>query len=121
MHRRIFIRLKKLEITKAKIDGSRSTITGEITGRDHFGNLQTNIEAGSLNKLYGYEKSTARIRVKGEVILGIQGAYGAKAPGAIMAIAGSRGFLEIAVNLGNAAKRLDAGIGDAVIVDIQKA
>jgi S-adenosylmethionine hydrolase len=38
-----------------------------------------------------------------------------------MAIAGSRGFLEIAVNLGNAAKRLDAGIGDAVIVDIQKA
>ena len=112
--------LKKLESATAKFDRSRSTIEGTITGKDHFGNLQTNIEAGSLNKLCGHEKSTIRIRLRGQIILGIQKAYGDKDRGETLAIIGSRGFLEIAVNQGSAAKRLDAGIGDTVIVDIQK-
>jgi len=103
-----------------KIDRGRGTITGEIIGWDHFGNLQTNIEAGSLNKLYGKDKATARVSVKGKTILGVQEAYDDKAPGEMLAVVGSRGFLEIAVNRGDAARFLAAVTGDAVTVDRSK-
>ncbi len=108
--------LKKLEFAVVKIDSGQSTITGEITGVDHFGNLQTNITGSSLDNLFGKGKSTARVTVKGETISGIQGAYVYKDPGEMLAIVGSRGFLEIAVNQGDAATFLDARIGDLVTV-----
>jgi S-adenosylmethionine hydrolase len=104
-----------------RIDRGTGKITGEIIAKDHFGNLQTNIEANSLNNLCGHEKSTARVSVKGKTIIGIQGAYADLAPGDILAIVGSRGFLEIAVNQGDAAQVLDAEIGAAVTVDRSKA
>ena len=108
--------LKKSEFTEARIDSIQATITGEITGKDHFGNLQTNITASSLNKLCGNEKSIALVTIGNETIAGIQTAYVHKAPGEILAIVGSRGVLEIAVNQGNAATLLDAGIGDEVTI-----
>ena len=103
-----------------KTDRGRGSITGEIIGRDHFGNLRTNIEADSLRKLYGKDASTARVSVKGKTIIGVQDAYDAEAPGEILAIIGSRGFLEIAVNRGDAARILDAVTGDTVTVDRSK-
>ncbi|KPK00383.1 MAG: hypothetical protein AMJ60_01610 [Desulfobacterales bacterium SG8_35] len=103
-----------------KIDRRQLTIRGEITGKDHFGNLQTNIEAGSLNALYGEKISSLRVLVRGETIIGIQGAYAHKDPGEILAILSSRGVLEIAVNQGNAAMFLDAGTGDKVTVKMPK-
>jgi len=103
-----------------KINLLQFTIRGEITGKDHFGNLQTNIDAGSLNVLYGKAISSLRVIVKGETIIGIQGAYTHKAPGEVLAIVGSRGVLEIAVNQGNAAMFLDAGTGDEVTVKMPK-
>lgn len=108
--------LKKPELAEARIDSIQATITGEITGKDHFGNLQTNITASSLNKLCGKEKSKALVTIGNETIAGIQTAYVHKAPGEILAIVGSRGVLEIAVNQGNAATLLDAGIGDEVTI-----
>ena len=112
--------LKILERTAAKIDSGKGTITGEIVARDHFGNLQTNIAASSLHNLFGTEQAAARVRLKGETIIGIQEAYADKAPGEVLAIVGSRGFLEIAVNRGDAARLLAAGPGDTVTVDRQK-
>jgi S-adenosylmethionine hydrolase len=109
--------LKKTEFAEAIIDSVQATITGEITDKDHFGNLQTNITASSLNNLYGNEKSTASVTIGNETIAGIQTAYAHKAPGEILAIVGSRGVLEIAVNRGNAATLLDAGIGDEVTIN----
>ena len=67
--------LIKFKEAAIKIDRQRGIITGEITGMDHFGNLQTNIEASSLNNLSGLENATARIIVKNETIIGIQEAY----------------------------------------------
>ena len=112
--------LKKAELAEAKTDRAQSTITGEITGKDHFGNLQTNIRASSLHNLCGWEKSRARVWVRNQTIAGIQTAYAHKAPGQILAIVGSRGVLEIAVHQGNAAKLLDADLGDEVTVYIAK-
>jgi S-adenosylmethionine hydrolase len=112
--------LKKIELNEAKIDSGQSMITGEIMGRDHFGNLQTNIKKSSLNDLYGNEKARVKITVREKIIVGIQNSYTNKSPDGILAIVGSRGVLEIAANRGNAAKLLDAGIGDAVTVCIPK-
>jgi len=112
--------LKKIELNEAKIDSGQSMITGEIIGRDHFGNLQTNIKKSSLNDLYGNEKARVKITVREKIIVGIQNSYTDKSPDGILAIVGSRGVLEIAANRGNAAKLLDAGIGDAVTVSMPK-
>lgn len=112
--------LEKANFAAARIDRVRAAITGEIIGRDHFGNLQTNIQAGSLDRLCGQEKSRARVIVRDKIIVGIQEAYTHIAPGGVLAIVGSRGVLEIAVNRGNAAKFLGAGIGDAITVSMPK-
>jgi S-adenosylmethionine hydrolase len=108
--------LKKIKFAEAVIDRTTDTITGEVTGSDHFGNLQTNIKASSLNDLYGNDLCKARIAVRNEIIVGVQTAYTHKGQGGILAIVGSRGVLEIAVNRGNGARFLDAGIGDKVTV-----
>jgi S-adenosylmethionine hydrolase len=112
--------LKNIAFAPIKIDRRQSKITGEITGKDHFGNLQTNIEAEILNSLCGHEKSRARITVKGKTIVGIEGAYADKAPGDLLALLGSRGFLEIAAREGNAAAYLNAETGDGVTVTMPK-
>ena len=87
---------------------------------DHFGNLQTNIDAESLNSLCGHDKSRTWITVKGKSIIGIQDTYADKDPGDLLALLGSRGFLEIAEREGNAAAYLDARTGDTVKVEMLK-
>ena len=108
--------LKKTETKAAKIDRDQRTITGEIISMDHFGNLQTNITGNSLNNLYGKQKSTVTIKVKDQIITGIQSAYIERAAGEMLAIVNSKGNLEIAVNRGNAAIFLGSAIGEKVTV-----
>ena len=62
----------------------------------------------------------AKIRLKNKTIVGIQGAYAHKAPGEILAIIGSQGFLEIAVNQGDAAMVFDTGVDDVVTVEVHR-
>jgi S-adenosylmethionine hydrolase len=112
--------LKKIAFAAAEINRLQSTITGEITGRDHFGNLLTNIEAESINSLCDHYKSRTRVTVRDKTIVGIQDAYADKNPGDLLALLGSRGFLEITVREGNAAAYLDAGTGDGVTVEMPK-
>jgi hypothetical protein len=54
--------------------------------------------------------------VRNITIKGLQKAYTQAAPGKLLAIVGSRGFMEIAVNKGSAATNLDAETGDKVVV-----
>jgi S-adenosylmethionine hydrolase len=113
--------IKILARAEVKIDKSQSTVTGEIIGIDHFGNLQTNISASSLYTLYGKAQSAVMITIKGKTIKGIQGAYVHRDPGEVLSIVDSRGFLEIAVNQGNASTFLDANIADEVRVEKTRA
>jgi len=108
--------LKKLETKAAKIDRDQRTITGEIIGIDHFGNLQTNITGNSIKNLYGEKIATVKIKVKDQIITGIQSAYIERASGEMLALVNSKGFLEIAVNRGNAAMFLCSDIGEKVTV-----
>ncbi len=94
-------------------------IAGIIVAIDHFGNLITNIDFQVLapNILPGPSQST-RIRIGSHTISGIGETYENGAPNTPIALIGSRGYLEIAVNKGSAAMVLNAGKGDTVQVKI---
>ena len=109
--------MQKPASAKPVHDPVQETITGEITGRDHFGNLQTNIPAPLLAAFCSGNEAAIKITVNGRVIRGIAGSYGAAKPGELLAIAGSRGVLEISIREGSGTDRLEARAGDRVIVE----
>ena len=97
--------------------------TGEINGTivaiDHFGNLITNIDFQELApKLIPDKNRSARIRIGSYTINGIGETYENGLPNTPLALIGSRGYLEIAVNKGSAAMVLNAGKGETVQVKI---
>jgi len=75
-------------------------LRGQVIRMDHFGNLITNIHEKTLQKFLG--KDEAIIRIGDLRISGIAATYGDAAPGGVIALIGSAGFLEIAVCLGRA-------------------
>jgi S-adenosylmethionine hydrolase len=58
------------------------------------------------------------ITLHDQTIAGIKQTYGEAERGSLLTLVGSSAFLEISVNQGNAAARLDAVIGDRVELQI---
>jgi S-adenosylmethionine hydrolase len=102
-------------------------LMGDVIHIDHFGNIVTSLgpfvwrESGRIVALEGrggklppmfIEAATARIVCRDHVITGIQTTYGMTRPGDLLALINSDCQLEIAQNQGNAARRLDARLGD---------
>lgn len=93
---------------------SGSTITGHIVKIDRFGNGITNISESALaDDAASYEISVGNIRLKQ-----INRAYAETDIGEPLAIIGSYGLLEIAINGGNAEISLGLKWGD--IVEVQR-
>jgi S-adenosylmethionine hydrolase len=94
-------------------------IVGEIIAIDHFGNLISNIETRQLAQ-YRQADQTAglKIRIGSHVIHGMSDTYGNVPSNTALALIGSRGYLEIAVNCGSAARQLNVRRGDTVHVSI---
>lgn len=105
-------------------------VHGEVLHIDHFGNLITSIgdcewatpDEIVLTPRFGEEKQPLRIdrsavvKVNERAFQGIVQTYSETDPGAWLAMIGSSGFLELAINQGNCALRLGAVIGDPVKV-----
>jgi len=89
-----------------------SEIRGEIVHVDHFGNLITNLPASLLPRLI----AAGRLRVGAHDVTTIVHTYGEAAPGAVVALVGSQGFIEAAVVEGRAADRVGAGVGTKVTI-----
>ena len=92
------------------------TLTGEVTGCDHFGNLITNIDFQAVQELTGGQPRRLSVTVGGKSIRGLADNYESGAGGEAMAIIGSRGFLEIAVYAKSAAATLRVGSQDVVVL-----
>lgn len=92
---------------------NKDTIEGSILYIDVYGNLVTNITRSHIYKL-GLEKP--RVILCGKEIGVPQPAYSIRSKGDPLAIFGSFGHLEIAVNQGSAAEIYHVGTGDEVIV-----
>jgi len=112
------------------IDGDM--ITGEVLHIDHFGNIITSIgtlEWLTKNQLelrprFGDEKASLRfhdadVMLNERTFEGIVGNYAVTTPGDWLAMVGSSGFLELAINQGNCASRLGTLIGDPVKIRIK--
>ena len=85
-------------------------VSGEIMYCDTYGNLISNIPATLLK-----DRQVTEIRIRGRSILRLNRTFhDGNAPGTLVALFGSHGYLEIAVANGNAAAVLSAGPGEPV-------
>jgi S-adenosylmethionine hydrolase len=104
-------RAVRIDDLKARLQAS-----GEVCGRiihvDRFGNLITNIDAGALKS----RGSSWEVAFGSGRVQGLSGTYADAESGAGLALIGSRGYLEIAVNSGSAGDFFNARKGDAVRV-----
>ena len=108
--------LVRLSVEKPYISKA-GELVGAVVWIDRFGNLITNIESGAMNEFCrsDFTKKCAVI-IGSSTIVGLSENYagvGSKSP---LAIIGSRGYLEVAVNCGNAGEYFGAAKGDPVKV-----
>lgn len=84
-----------------------AVLWGEVITADRFGNLITNIEAEHLG-------SAPMVRIGGRPVDAFVRTYGEAHAGALVALVGSGGLVEVAVVEGSAAEKLVLGVGAAV-------
>jgi len=103
----------RLPIEEAKLHGK--AIVGEVLCVDAFGNVITNIEEPLLRKAKINYGDRIRVRIGGrELEMPFLESYGFARRGELLALVGSEGHLEIAVNQGNASERLSLKGGEKV-------
>lgn len=88
---------------------SDNCLKGTLQYIDHFGNSITTIPGGVV------DDAPWQIAI-GDAVMPLKMAYGQVNPGQPLALIGSHGWVEIAVNQGNAAAQLTLKIGDDVIL-----
>ncbi len=101
--------------TATQVDSCRWT--GEILRIDRFGNLITNLQSDLLFK-EGCIPPTFRINIGGREISRFCLSYAEALVGELFAISGSTGFLEISSNQTSAAKLLQVGRHQEVILEL---
>lgn len=96
-------------------------LVGSIVSIDHFGNLITNINLDDLEKIdHSVPGKKLCINVGRDKIRGLSPNYSSTTPGHPLAIIGSRGYLEISINGGNAANHFMLEKGDVVRINTIK-
>jgi S-adenosylmethionine hydrolase len=91
-------------------------LRGVVLKVDRFGNLITNITAQDAPMLFAPGAKGFKIVVGSREITEIHSAYAEGAPGEVIGILGSMGFLEIAANRGAAAQLTGVGKGNEIII-----
>jgi S-adenosyl-L-methionine hydrolase (adenosine-forming) len=107
---------KRLQVPVPRIWGDQ--IRGEVIHIDSFGNIITNISREQFNQAVG--PRTYRILINGKVIDRVHRTYDEQEKGRTLALFGSSGLLEIAVAEGMAERRIGAGKGDVILVQIDE-
>jgi hypothetical protein len=105
--------IKRLRMLRAERRGE--AVVGEVLCVDAFGNAITNISSKLLKLSYG---EAVKVRVKGrEIKARFLESYGYAAKGELIALIGSSGYLELAVNQGSAGSVLGLKGGEKVVVE----
>lgn len=89
-----------------------SPASWQVVYVDHFGNAVTNLPAAEVDALSPHPPPRFGVGAASGIPL-VQ-TYGDAAPGEVVALVGSTGYLEFAVNLGSAAQKLGLRPGDPV-------
>ena len=102
--------IQRLDIPQPKVDGDR--IEGVVLRVDRFGNLITNIDRKTFDKLSG----PVDVQVGTHVVAKVVSTYSEAGAGEVCALFGSTDHLEIAANGASASETLELGRGAAVHV-----
>lgn len=103
---------KRLDILKPQVKNGK--IVGEVLCVDSFGNVITNINSELLNLGYG---EVVKVKVGDKKLeMPFLKSYGYAKEGALLALIGSSGHLELAVNRGSAAQALGVKGGERLVI-----
>ncbi len=112
--------VERLNLPQIEVDHEQKSICGEVVRVDHFGNLVTNIHRQAVTDLVGESQVPGlEVEIRGQRIVRVEDCYSAVPLKSLLATFGSRGYLEVALNQGNAAEQLDAGCGTRVRVRLE--
>lgn len=104
----------RFTMPKAKADGA--AMKGVVLRVDAFGNLMTNLTAENIPAA-SLQGGSIQLSVSGKPVGQFARTFAAGNPGEPIAIVGSTGYVEIAVNRGNAARTLGVGRGAEVTLE----
>lgn len=94
-------------------------LLGEVLHVDDFGNIISNISAEDLKNVGINEGNTLQVRLGDKIVsLMFCSAYSEVAADAPLALVGSSGFLEVAINQGRGSRTFGTKVGDAFYVSI---
>ncbi len=105
----------RFTMPKAKTAGN--LVNGIVLRADAFGNLMTNLTAEDVPPA-AIESGAIKLSVGGKEVRKLAQTFASGTPGEPIAVIGSVGFLEIAVNRGSAARALGANRGAEVTLDL---
>jgi len=105
--------IKRINIEKPCVS-YKGELVGAIISVDRFGNIITNIKKTDLNNFIKSRKKEVVFQVGGCKIGGLSEKYTDVKPNKPLVITGSRGYIEIAVNCGDASELFSAKPGDTV-------
>lgn len=102
-------------VSTAPVRTGKRFWSGQVLHVDRFGNLITNLDPRSLP---AHDPRRLTLKAGFEVIAGLTSNYAAAAPGSLLAVVGSGGTIEIAVNQGRADRKLGLGVGSPVELEL---
>jgi len=106
------------KITLREVNVAEGFASGEALVSDDFGNVITNITKDDLEKAGIKYGDSIELRVWGlPQKVRLVESYGFAEKGELVCLVGSSGYLEIAINQGNASSALDIGGGEEVVVE----
>jgi len=98
-----------------QVQREQNILKGEIIYVDRFGNLISNI---SENDLSGKDRETIQVTIANTEIKGLHDSYAGAQSEHPIALIGSSGYLEVAVNLANASRILGCSEGEAITLTL---
>ncbi|UCH72032.1 MAG: S-adenosyl-l-methionine hydroxide adenosyltransferase family protein [Thermoplasmatales archaeon] len=103
-----------VDLDFGKCEITNKTATGKIIHVDQFGNIITNIDGIKLRKILNYDKKIMAFIANKKQEMSFVRSYFSVKKGKVLSTIGSSNFLEIAINQGNAAKKLGIKYDDEI-------
>ena len=96
------------------VERSNNVLTGEVLYIDGFGNIITNIQEKNMlnSQIFNVKLTEVSVKIK------FAKAYAEAEPNEPIVLVGSYGFVEIAINKGNAADKFNVKVGDKITVTV---
>jgi S-adenosylmethionine hydrolase len=106
-----------VRFTMPKAKSSGQTVKGVVLRVDAFGNLMTNLTAEDI-PIGALGGGAIKLTVSGKQVVKFAQTFASGNPGEPIAVLGSAGYVEIAVNRGSAARTLGVNRGAEVMLDL---